>query len=94
MTLSASAPQWLAGGSATGNSHSSSRGVTGSPVSTMAGTKTAASTHSDGSNRRSRRPTARGPERVSEAAINEPASANITDMAGKTRVSVAHPVTW
>ena len=89
MMLSASAPQLLAGGSAIGNSHSSTRGLTDNPVNIMAGTKTTASTHSDGSSRRSRRPTAAGPTRVSDAAISEPASANITDMAGKTRVRVA-----
>lgn len=94
MMLSARAPQLLAGGSAIGNSHSSTRGLIGIPLSSMAGTKTNASTHNDGSSRRSRRPTAAGPERVNEAAISEPASANITDMAGKARVRVAHPVTW
>ena len=60
----------------------------------MAGTKNAASTQSDGSSRRSRRPTAETPERSSDAAISDPASANITDMAGKTMVRNAQPVVW
>ena len=34
------------------------------------------------------------PGRSSEAAISEPASANITDIAGKTMVSATHPVEW
>lgn len=65
-----------------------------SPVSSIAGTKTTATTHSEGSSRRSRRPTAGPPERSSDAAISDPARANMTDMAGKTSVSEASPVTW
>ena len=79
----------MAGGSLIGNSHSSTFGLNASPVSSMAGTKTAATTHSDGSSRRSRRPTARTPLRSSDAAISDPARANITDIAGNTSVSVA-----
>jgi hypothetical protein len=62
------------------------------PAASIAGTATAASTHSDGSRRRIRRSTAHGPHRSSDAAISDPASANITDMAGKTTVSAAQPV--
>ncbi len=59
----------------------------------MAGRKTAITAQSEGSRRRMRRPIAETPNRSTEAAISEPPSANITDMAGSTTVSAAKPVT-
>ncbi|GIE91129.1 hypothetical protein SAMN06264365_12562 [Actinoplanes regularis] len=63
------------------------------PAISIAGTAISrASTQSEGSNRRRRRSTAHTPNRSSDAAISDPASANITDIAGKTMVSAVQPV--
>ncbi len=65
-----------------------------SPVASMTGRKRAITAHSEGSSRRMRRPIAETPNLSTEAAMSEPASANITDIAGKKRmVSAAKPVT-
>ena len=93
VALSASVHSPPAGGSSIGKNQSSSFQSQASPPISIAGTAIADSTHSDGSNRRRRRSTANGPDRSSDAAIIEPPSANITDIAGKTTVSADHPVT-
>ena len=84
----------MVGGSVSGASQSSTRQDTGRPVSSMAGTKTAASSQSDGSSRRSRRQMATAPKRSPDIAISDPARANISDIAGKSMVRNAQPVTW
>jgi hypothetical protein len=83
----------LAGGSASGTTHSSSFQCASRPVSHIAGTKIADTSHSDGNRRRRRRPTARTPERSNEDAISEPPSANISDIAGRNERMV-HPDVW
>ncbi|GAA2518214.1 hypothetical protein Ahu01nite_074640 [Winogradskya humida] len=60
----------------------------------MAGTAIADITQNDGNNLRNRRSTASGPDLSIEAAISEPAIANITDIAGRAMVSAAQPVQW
>ena len=65
-----------------------------SPVSSMAGTKITRHHPERGQQAAQPTPTAGTPDRSSDAAISEPASANITDMAGKISVRVASPVTW
>src|SRR3954470_4789545 len=69
----------VTGGSSSGNAHSRIFQSQTRPAANIIGTATAISTHSDGSRRRRRRSTAKGPYRSSEAAIIEPANANITD---------------
>ena len=61
----------------------------------MSGRATAANVQSAGSRRRMRDQTAlRVPPLASEAAISEPAMANMTPMAGSTQVSQAQPNAW
>jgi hypothetical protein len=94
VALSASVHMPAAGGSCSGKNQNSSLASQASPPISMDGTAIADSTQSDGNSRRSRLSTASGPDRSSDAAIIEPASANITDIAGKMTVSADHPVTW
>jgi len=61
---------------------------------TMAGTSSAASTHSGGSRRRTRERMTSAAGRARDRAISDPARANITPMDGKTSVSHAQPKQW
>jgi hypothetical protein len=59
----------------------------------MNGNASTATSHSGGSSRRSREPTASATDRrPSVAAISDPASANMTAIAGNTTVSRLAPV--